>query len=123
MHLQKGILFLVFGLTVLSGCDKSNNKLFARLDQGKTNISFVNEIVETRELNVMQDEYLYNGGGVGIGDFNGDDLPDIYFTGNFADNKLYLTQLGSPVVRFHKFWWSGVVILAVCGVFRLSFDL
>jgi hypothetical protein len=34
-----------------------------------------------------------------------------------------LTQLGSPVVRFHKFWGSGVVILAVCGVFRLSFDL
>jgi hypothetical protein len=123
MHLQKGILFLVFGLTVLSGCDKSNNKLFARLDQGKTNISFVNEIVETRELNVMQDEYLYNGGGVGIGDFNGDDLPDIYFTGNFVDNKLYLNQgqLQFDDVTTHagvagkKGWKTGVSVADVNG--------
>jgi hypothetical protein len=71
----------------------------------------------------MQDEYLYNGGGVGIGDFNGDQLPDIYFTGNFVDNKLYLNQgklrftdiTSQSGVAGKKGWKTGVSIADVNG--------
>jgi len=41
---------------------------------------------------VLNYEYIYNGGGVGIGDFNNDSLPDIYFTGNMVANALYINK-------------------------------
>jgi enediyne biosynthesis protein E4 len=33
---------------------------------------------------------IYNGGGVGVGDFNRDGMPDLYFSTNMLSNKLYL---------------------------------
>ncbi len=40
----------------------------------------------------MRYEYLYNGAGVGIGDFNNDGLPDIFFSGNTSPNKLFINK-------------------------------
>ena len=62
------------------------------MDTGETNISFENQLKETERLNVLQYEYLYNGGGVATGDINNDGLIDIYFTGNAVENKLYLNK-------------------------------
>lgn len=64
--------------------------LFSYLDPSTTNINFENQIIEKDNFNIITYEYLYNGGGVAIGDINNDGLDDIYFSGNTVSNKLYL---------------------------------
>ena len=76
----------------LSGCNNSERTLFVAMNSSETGIAFVNEVIETEALNVMQYEYLYNGGGIGVGDFNNDGLADIYLTGNVVENKLYINK-------------------------------
>jgi hypothetical protein len=68
----------------------SEPALFEFLESSQTNILFKNEIIETETFNFLLYEYLYNGGGVAIGDINNDGLDDIYFSGNTVENKLYL---------------------------------
>ena len=56
--------------------------LFQLLTPAQTNILFTNQIHENDSLNILNYEYMYNGGGVGILDINNDGLNDIIFTGN-----------------------------------------
>ncbi len=71
---------------------KQKGVLFEKIPSSKSGIHFNNAIVETDSINVLDFGNVYNGGGVGIGDFNGDSLPDIYFAGNTVANKLYLNK-------------------------------
>ena len=82
-------LFLVF---FINSCELRDNeeKLFVRKESNQTNIFFNNTLTETDTLNYMNYPYLYMGGGVAIGDINNDNIPDVYFTGNMVEDKLYL---------------------------------
>lgn len=66
--------------------------LFRTLPAAQTGIYFTNTITTADSLTVLDFEYLYNGGGVAVGDINNDGLPDLYFTGNQTSSKLYLNQ-------------------------------
>ena len=77
-------------LLLLVSCSKQT--LFERIDAQSSGIHFNNRIVENDSVNPIDMTNIYNGGGVGIGDFDGDGRPDIYFTGNTVSNRLYLNK-------------------------------
>lgn len=72
--------------------DQNNTPLFKLLPASQTGISFKNQLIENDTLNILNQANIYNGGGVGIGDFNKDGLMDVYFAGNMVSNKLYLNK-------------------------------
>ncbi len=86
------IFLFIITIGIASSCKKENDTLFSLLDPADTGVHFSNQITSSDSLNILNFEYIYNGGGVGIGDFNGDSLPDMYFTGNMVSNKLYINK-------------------------------
>ncbi|MFM2224945.1 MAG: hypothetical protein RJA07_1147 [Bacteroidota bacterium] len=85
---------LVFLLVIFSciAVSQAQQPLFTLIKPQQSNINFVNIIRESKDINIFKYEYLYNGGGVAIGDINNDGLPDIYFSSSFNKNKLYLNK-------------------------------
>ena len=66
--------------------------LFSKLPSSYTGVRFENRIVESDSLNVFVYRNFYNGGGVAIGDLNGDGRPEIVLGSNFEGPKLYLNE-------------------------------
>jgi hypothetical protein len=87
-----------FLLSTLLGCaDRKaervrNEPVFKSLSAAETGITFRNDLTEDYDTYFDRFAYVYNGGGVGIGDINNDGLPDVYFTGNEVQNQLYLNK-------------------------------
>jgi hypothetical protein len=96
---------------------------FNLLTPAKTGINFTNTITESDTFNILVKEFIYNGGGVAIGDLNGDGLEDIFFSGNQVDNALYLnkgnlqfeevTLMAGVSKPNASFWSSGINILDI----------
>ena len=66
--------------------------LFSLMPADSVNVHFSNIIEENAQMNILTYQYFYNGGGVAVGDLNNDNLPDIYFTGNLALNRLFVNK-------------------------------
>ncbi len=85
-------LLRCLGLLLLFASCNSKDTLFTALGPDETGIHFSNSIVENDSINPIDITNIYNGGGVGVGDFNNDGLQDLYFAGNLVSNKLYLNK-------------------------------
>lgn len=85
-------VFILVMFVCFSCAKADKNTLFTLLPSSQTGIEFKNILKETKEFNVLEYGYLYNGGGVSIGDLNNDGLPDIYFTGNMVGSQLYINK-------------------------------
>ena len=84
------LLILVSCLVSCTKSSRINSFLLQKVED--SGITFKNTIVPTKEVNLLDFQYCYNGGGIGIGDFNKDGYPDIYFTGNQVSGELYLNK-------------------------------
>lgn len=97
--------------------------LFELLSPTSTGVNFVNHLPETPDLNILNYLYYYNGGGVGVGDVDGDGLQDLYFTSSLGSNKLYRNKgnyqfediTEKAGVADAEGWKSGVTMADVSG--------
>ncbi len=92
----KHILFplsVVISLALISCKNElAQNELFTLLDNSAIGINFENTLHSTKEFNVYKYRNFYNGGGVALGDLNGDNLLDMYLVSNQSQNKLYINK-------------------------------
>ena len=120
--LANRILLSVFGLMILLSACNSNPKknLFEYVDPDKSQLDFVNTITENDSINPSECLNCFNGGGIGIGDFNNDGLSDVVFTGNQVSSALYLNKgnlkfedVSQEAQFITKSWVTGVSIVDI----------
>ena len=70
--------YFIFLSAVLIACADKPTTLYETLQSEQTGIHFANNLIYSDTLSVLDFEYLFNGGGVAIGDINNDGLQDIF---------------------------------------------
>lgn len=123
-YLLYGCCFL---LPLLFACNQSSEHNiappanFSLLDTATTGIHFVNEVKDNAQMNILNYHNFYNGGGVAVGDINNDGKPDIFFTANQGQNKLFLNKGNfrfeditvSAGISSSQHWHTGVTMADV----------
>jgi len=121
--LRQFVRFLTcIGLLAI-GCGKSTDEttVFAIVPSAHSGIAFVNQVENSKELNIFNYRNFYNGGGVAIGDLDNDGLADVYLSSNMGENKLYLNKgnfqfqdiTAAAGVGGGKFWSTGVALVDI----------
>lgn len=129
----------VLATLFLVACDRStverrgdsppvDSTLFTLMPSEYTGVRFTNSVVDSQERNVFTYRNFYNGGGVALGDLNGDGLPEVVLTSNQDGPTIYLNE---GQFRFRDItkragldakrpWTTGVTIADVNGDGRLD---
>jgi enediyne biosynthesis protein E4 len=118
------LFFVYCSLLLFISCSNEkqpDNLLFKSHNPSKAGIDFINTLEYTEELNPYTFRSFYNGGGVGLGDFNNDGLLDIFFAGNLVSNRLYVNKGGfsfeditkSSGLETDGVWTTGVSVVDI----------
>jgi enediyne biosynthesis protein E4 len=95
LWLITGALLQTFGCKDPNPATSANSaapSLYTPLSAEQTGVRFRNDLVYDRDFNIYRYRNFYNGGGVAIGDVNNDGLPDLFFSSNMSENRLYLNK-------------------------------
>ncbi len=81
-------------IILISSCsvEEPGDKLFQPLSASETNVEFRNDLVFSEDFNIYKYRNFYDGGGVAVGDLSGNGLPDLYFSSNLGDTRLYFNK-------------------------------
>ncbi|UCG85430.1 MAG: VCBS repeat-containing protein [Gemmatimonadota bacterium] len=92
MNISHRHLLLIASHLCLASCSREEHAapLFTLLSPDSTGVAFANAITTNDSANVQFDSFVYNGGGVAIGDIDNDGLADVFLTGNMVSSRLYL---------------------------------
>lgn len=124
---RPGAVLLSILILFLAGCKPE--KQFIRLSPDESGIRFGNALTIADTMNILDNELVYNGGGVTVADWNGDGLTDIFFTANMVDNALYLNRgdmrfeevtRASGVSKPFACWSAGATVVDVNADGRLD---
>ncbi len=132
---------LAIVLVFISSCTvREPETLFTKVNQKDSGLHFNNKLTLNDSVNILDNEFVYNGAGVALGDLNGDGLEDIFLAGNQVDNGLYLNKgelkfeevsENSKIGKTNAMIWSSGVTLIdvnndgkldiyVCNTFRTT---
>lgn len=119
--------FLGLFVCLLISCQSSPER-FTKMSPEETGVHFENNLTPTPDLNIFNYLYFYDGGGVAAGDLNNDGLPDLFFTSNQEQNKLYLNKgdfefedvTSEAIGDYVADWSTGVAMADVNGDGRLD---
>lgn len=108
-------------IILLFACEGTEQKLFQPIASSQSNLNFSNDLVFDPEFNIFRYRNYYNGGGVGLIDFNQDGFLDIYMVANMDTNRLYQNLGGlqfqdvteSAGVGGSHTWSTGVTIVDI----------
>lgn len=115
---------VVLDETKIITVDGYSGKQFDILTAKSTGLHFLNSIPDNYEHNYWRYVFVYNGGSVNIGDFNNDQLPDIFFTGVMVPHKLFINKgnlqfeditAASGITKMDYEWTSGSTVADVNG--------
>jgi len=122
----KTLLFILFVFCI--SCKKkkefdAKDALFQLMPSSQTGITFNNKVKDDGEFNDFNFRNFYNGGGVAIGDVNNDGKPDIFFTSNQGDCKLYINRgnwkfedvTAKAGLNVYHRWHTGVTMVDING--------
>jgi enediyne biosynthesis protein E4 len=115
------LLYSMFAGVACHAPKAKGKEYFVALTAGQTGLNFVNKLTPTETFNVFDYMYYYNGGGVGVGDFNNDGKLDIFFAANQSKNKLFLNEGGLTFkdvseearIPYDSSWSTGVSVIDI----------
>ncbi|AMR32012.1 hypothetical protein A0256_11575 [Mucilaginibacter sp. PAMC 26640] len=116
-----GAALLCWGTSCKS--KKAGDGIFKLVAPEDSHVDFVNQNKVSDSVNILDYLYFYNGAGVASADFNNDGLPDLYFSSNQGENKLYLNKGGLKFEDITKkaglagkgSWKTGVTVVDING--------
>lgn len=116
------LFILLFSLACSTKPSQAPLSTFRILEAAQTGIEFSNDLTMSAKMNIFKYMYFYNGGGVGVGDFNKDGLIDVFFSGNQVANRLYLNKgrmkfedvtTASGIAHSADTWANGVTVVDI----------